>query len=155
MVPSGCPTCEPSFTLLDKYLNLDLQARLRARHVIGGEKEVITHLLNDVDNELDAYDTRIADLQSALLVMQNERAELKRLANCARGLLAPVRRLPSELLTEIFALCGLKVEIEQTVKTPALDLGCVCTRWNEVISGSQSLWSRVILVVGKDLDSEK
>jgi hypothetical protein len=142
-------------TLLDKFRGLDLQARLRASHVIGGEKEILLRLLDDVDSELGGYDTRIAGMQSALLVVQNERTELQKLANCARGLLAPVRRMPSELLSEVFALCGLEVKIERTVKTPALDLGCVCTRWNEVISGSPNLWSTVSLVIGRDLDAEK
>ncbi|KAK0474705.1 hypothetical protein EDD18DRAFT_1056547, partial [Armillaria luteobubalina] len=58
------------------------------------------------------------------------------------ALLAPVRRLPYDILLKIFEdICT--VEGFRTIRPPAtcLRLGLVCTRWRRVTLVSPSLWS--------------
>jgi hypothetical protein len=153
--PGSCPNCNPSFHLIHKFRNLDLQSRLRAKTVIGDERQVVSELLSNVDKELSSYDVHIASLQSAILIMQNERAELKRLAYKAKGLLSPIRRLPSEILSEIFGHCGLQATIHRTAKTPAYELGKACTRWKDVINSSAVLWTNISLMIGRSVDAQK
>ncbi|KAJ7447647.1 hypothetical protein FB451DRAFT_961660, partial [Mycena latifolia] len=65
-----------------------------------------------------------------------------------RSLLAPIRRLPSETLADIFASCritsddgrSLKMYVERLAQKPLLKLSCVCVRWHGIFLGTPTLW---------------
>ncbi|KAL1715532.1 hypothetical protein EV715DRAFT_207256 [Schizophyllum commune] len=60
-----------------------------------------------------------------------------------RSILAPIRRLPVELLSYIFSL----VVEESPVRTIniAVTLSCICTTWRKVARGHAALWTTVVV----------
>ncbi|KAJ7146922.1 hypothetical protein C8R44DRAFT_552905, partial [Mycena epipterygia] len=57
-------------------------------------------------DELARYDSEIQQLQDRLDGLRSERATLESYANGCRSVLSPVRRLPAELLVDIFDICA-------------------------------------------------
>ncbi|KAJ7189106.1 hypothetical protein C8R46DRAFT_1056623, partial [Mycena filopes] len=92
--------------------------------------------------------------------------ELQRLRKTQRALesyrkgclsvFSPVRRLPTELLAEIFGLCAPSSacsldwsdsptrELNRVARKYLLDLSRVCSRWHEVAMNTPKLWSTVV-----------
>ncbi|KAJ7673738.1 hypothetical protein DFH06DRAFT_1173180 [Mycena polygramma] len=74
---------------------------------------------------------------------------------------SPIRRLPSELLVEIFTSCWhsftpafdeldddsteLKTELARLAHAPLLDVAQVCLTWHAIAMGTQSLWGDIQL----------
>ncbi|KAJ7154060.1 hypothetical protein C8R46DRAFT_808430, partial [Mycena filopes] len=63
-----------------------------------------------------------------------------------QSLLTPIRRLPSEILVEIFQLCWILQRAMTTLAHgPILTLSQVCIRWHSVALGTPSLWNDIVL----------
>ncbi|KAF5310333.1 hypothetical protein D9611_012076 [Ephemerocybe angulata] len=104
----------------------------------------VSHLLNTntvptsieiatVQNALDSLGGRISTLQSQLYRLEKQRRQ-------HRAILSPVRRIPLEVLAEIFVLVapGVKNIYErQTV----IDLGLVCRSWRAATLVVHQLWN--------------
>ncbi|KAJ7827340.1 hypothetical protein B0H14DRAFT_2595340 [Mycena olivaceomarginata] len=66
------------------------------------------HLLSTIStlsDELDRCDAEIAPLKAQLAEIETNRTVIDELRRECRGLLSPLRRLPSEILVNIFELC--------------------------------------------------
>ncbi|KAJ7744639.1 hypothetical protein B0H16DRAFT_1889595 [Mycena metata] len=112
---------------------------------------------NVVDNaplELARYAIEIQTLEETLGKLKSERALLESYADECRSLFSPARRLPTELLVEIFDLCSpdfnsvdntTTVEQEETrlAKIYLLRLSQVSFRWHDIVMNSPKLWSTI------------
>ncbi|KAJ7776596.1 hypothetical protein DFH07DRAFT_980846 [Mycena maculata] len=90
------------------------------------------------------------------------------LPNIRHGPPGPIRRLPAELLVEIFDLCwhlftpsfeditfgsghgddhysSVETELARLAHAPLLDLSKVCSQWHKLALGTPSLWSEIQL----------
>ncbi|KAJ7646501.1 hypothetical protein FB45DRAFT_1098284 [Roridomyces roridus] len=72
------------------------------------------------------------------------------LDNTHKSILSPLRRLPNELLAEIFTMVirdTLRFDnnVPRPWSQPPWTLARVCRRWTAVALGTSSLWSRVLL----------
>ncbi|THU80985.1 hypothetical protein K435DRAFT_694550, partial [Dendrothele bispora CBS 962.96] len=76
--------------------------------------------------------------------LRNRQKELRSQIIWYRSLLAPIRRLPLECLSHIFALVctGCKVTREE-VDCPATRLSQVCAGWRELARSIPILWSDI------------
>nr|GAT55994.1 predicted protein [Mycena chlorophos] len=105
-----------------------------------------------------------AELQSTLLLIETKllaldegdkeaRNALISLRDECLALLAPVRRLPVELLVKIFHLLavvnvdnnGMKAYFWGKVLRQTTIMGNVCSRWFRIVQGTPSLWSTVAI----------
>ncbi|KAJ7609005.1 hypothetical protein FB45DRAFT_707482, partial [Roridomyces roridus] len=88
----------------------------------------------------------IVELEDRLKQLQSERAALKALHEEDSAILSPLRRVPPEILAEIFswtlpgpddgfALAGRKVKHSPWI------LGHICRRWRAIALSTPSLWS--------------
>ncbi|KAJ7673660.1 hypothetical protein DFH06DRAFT_1172973 [Mycena polygramma] len=106
-------------------------------------------------SDLARYDDEIHAMQEALSQLISERQILQEYSDGCRSLFAPVRRLPTEILTEIFALCRPtqiqlfnpledfpQDEDERAAQSHLLPLAQVCWRWYETVIGTPGLRSR-------------
>ncbi|KAJ7879010.1 hypothetical protein B0H14DRAFT_2566955 [Mycena olivaceomarginata] len=106
---------------------------------------------SDIANSyIDELESRIALLDEAIASLQLRRADLLQSVNTHKAILAPVRRLPSEILGEIFSLvvsATFQVQLPPTGKT--LDAPWlftrICRRWSAVALATPALWSTVFL----------
>ncbi|KAK7040196.1 hypothetical protein VNI00_010002 [Paramarasmius palmivorus] len=102
----------------------------------------IRDLLAQPMEELSRINTEIYRLKSTLAYLISQREKLQAFVNSHRALISPLRRLPPEVLSEIFVLC-LPHECNPTrnVAEAPLLLTLVCKQWRQVALSTARLWS--------------
>ncbi|KAF9023576.1 hypothetical protein BDZ89DRAFT_1069736 [Hymenopellis radicata] len=108
--------------------------------------------LKAVNRAARECDEEIAILRDRLAARLNRRDELRVRASHYRSILSPIRRLPKELLIEIFSGCltdyfrtvevGTYGWLNEPSKLPIMRLLRVCSHWCHIILSTGSLWSQ-------------
>ncbi|KAJ7118304.1 hypothetical protein C8R44DRAFT_790550 [Mycena epipterygia] len=107
-----------------------------------------------LSDELLRYDIEIASLQEKLDRLRIGRAELQTHDDDCRSILAPIRRLPPEILVEILGLCwdlpvlpvvgkDISWELKQLANAPLLILSQVCVWWHGIVMGTAVFWGTI------------
>ncbi|KAJ3901230.1 hypothetical protein F5879DRAFT_969250 [Lentinula edodes] len=119
------------------------------------QRKEIETFLSEPQQELSRLETEISRVQVILDDLQSRRAEVKNYVETHRGLLAPIRRLPVEVLTEIFVLClsAERYPVRSLREAPLL-LTMICRHWREVTLKSPSLWNSLHIYLPQDLTKE-
>ncbi|KAJ7238564.1 hypothetical protein B0H12DRAFT_1025597, partial [Mycena haematopus] len=116
--------------------------RLNTNYVPSdSEISEIRAVLLDPENELAHIDARIEEMEIALAQLKEQRALLKGPIDAHRALISPLRRVPEDVLIEIFLLC-LPSEHNALID-PAeapLVLGRICRHWRSVAYSAPRLW---------------
>lgn len=148
---SECATCNPKFTLLETLRSCNLPKRLRANQYpsISTEKSQLIGFLTLGDDELTRYDREIASLQARLARLERKKQDLTDHLSCIRSLLSPVRRLPQEILQEVFSCLaqqqpsfGILIK-KDGISIPFLAASHVCAYWQNVVLRTGTLWSKL------------
>jgi len=102
----------------------------------------IQELLIQPTQELNRLNSEIQHLKSTLSYLFAQREKLQGFVNSHRALISPVRRLPPEVLSEIFVHCLQDKERNPTrsVGEAPLLLTLVCRRWREIALSTTRLW---------------
>ncbi|KAK7058176.1 hypothetical protein R3P38DRAFT_3253155 [Favolaschia claudopus] len=153
----SCGSCPRRFTssLLPTPARLaELDSALRA-NILPPELSSVQATIVATPAELNRYNLEMKRVTNELQRLKSERRALLSQFEKCRSVFAPIRRLPGELLTEIFAMCRPEelYELSKTV-TPEEEvdrishshlrqLAQVCSRWNEIVSDSPKLWSHI------------
>ncbi|KAK7012406.1 hypothetical protein R3P38DRAFT_2490250, partial [Favolaschia claudopus] len=103
--------------------------------------------------ELARYDTEISRLTAELEALKEDRAGIQDFYDECSSIISPVRRLPPEILTQIFTQHDLACAVDPDETTafcklargPLLDLSQVCARWHDIVMGTPSLWENAEL----------
>ncbi|KIM29324.1 hypothetical protein M408DRAFT_23094 [Serendipita vermifera MAFF 305830] len=92
--------------------------------------------INAIPTEFDLINARdtIVALEEELINAQLRVRQLKEELKTLKAWVAPVRRLPFEILSSIFTLCG-----EMYWKAP-LSIAAVCRLWREVVQNTPRAW---------------
>ncbi|KAJ6596136.1 hypothetical protein DFH09DRAFT_879442, partial [Mycena vulgaris] len=103
--------------------------------------------------ELARYDKEIARLQALLAETISERLAFQAYADGCRSLFSPVRRVPPELLVEVFALLrpsfssknneDKQIAIDRLRNVGVLTVAEVCLRWRTIVIETPMLWSTI------------
>ncbi|KAK0442727.1 uncharacterized protein EV420DRAFT_1074956 [Desarmillaria tabescens] len=104
----------------------------------------ISNLRSQIAEEIDAYDAEILRIQSISEKLNRDRDLLRSYADHYGALLAPVRRLPYDILLQIFEE-ACKQESDLYPSSVPFLLGLVCKRWRNVTITSPSLWSNIVV----------
>ncbi|KAF7335252.1 F-box domain-containing protein [Mycena sanguinolenta] len=106
------------------------------------------------DDEISRWEDEISRIRPRLRQVESERTALNDYLVDCRSLLAPIRRMPTEVLVAIFALCAdhprdandrrWKV-VQRVAKQPLLILSQVCKRWHDVALKTPALWNTIVL----------
>ncbi|KAJ7729487.1 hypothetical protein B0H14DRAFT_529495 [Mycena olivaceomarginata] len=120
----------------------------------GAPPDHLLSIISTLSDELERCDAEIAPLKAQLAEIETNRAVIDELRRECRGLLSPLRRLPSEILVNIFELCmrtcpsitdpeyvSLDIEMARLAHEPLLKISRVCSRWHAVVMGAASLWT--------------
>ncbi|KAK0467610.1 hypothetical protein IW261DRAFT_1058667 [Armillaria novae-zelandiae] len=108
--------------------------------------------LSETPNRIAELDSLIDSTASLLRYLTNDRNQaLENQAN-AKKILSPCRRLPNELVTDIFIRCSLHDRDSSSLDLRAFrwTLSHVCRKWREVAIGTPEIWSNIILHFGHD-----
>ncbi|KAK1221520.1 hypothetical protein PQX77_015639 [Marasmius sp. AFHP31] len=104
-------------------------------------RHVVLQYLSDAEKDSDSYDLEISKLKAAILLLEARQTGLKKAMEKYRSLLAPIRRLPSEVLLEIFAYFCEESDIIEDKIPEAQTLSSVCRHWREIVTSTPGLWS--------------
>ncbi|KAJ7234691.1 hypothetical protein C8J57DRAFT_1089509, partial [Mycena rebaudengoi] len=122
------------------------------------ETSHIREVISVAPQELATYDEELERLKEALDRLKSERDSIRSYYDVCKGILTPFRRLPSEILVEIFQLCspaitdftgssgyrdGYRDGLCHVANFPLLQLAGVCSRWHTLVMGTQALWTTI------------
>ncbi|KAJ6594646.1 hypothetical protein B0H19DRAFT_908650, partial [Mycena capillaripes] len=107
------------------------------------DKEVleIENLIVEPTLRLKCLDDEIANLQKAIDKLAEERESLGAYVEAHRALISPVRRLPLDIIQEIFLAClpTHRNCVMSAYKAPIL-LGRICSLWRAISLSTPRLW---------------
>ncbi|KAJ7167963.1 hypothetical protein C8R46DRAFT_1350843 [Mycena filopes] len=123
----------------------------------------LRQIVASTPSALAQYDTEIDKLQQTLKRLSSERNSLQIHSHRCSSLMAPIRRIPPEVLAQIFDLCALDQvpfadadaslpddPIFRASQGHLAPLSQVCFRWYETVLGTPWLWS----IIEADLVTE-
>ncbi|THV03753.1 hypothetical protein K435DRAFT_851542 [Dendrothele bispora CBS 962.96] len=159
-----CPKCNsPIFhprALVDSDDSQKISQRLRDPAQVAEEETVrVKHILHDAESQIASYDAQIAQLEEALSVLRHKHKCLQDYVAKHRSLLAPIRRLPPEILILIFLihcrrspiLLSLGSSNSHQSESSAIFLSQVSIGWRRVALTSPHLWSYLDLSIRDNL----
>ena len=150
MLPS-CFQVHPSEPLTDLHWS-HLESLLRENQP---PSDIEKQTLAKVEHDIEEYDLAIARLQPAVASLKSQRDLAEDYVSRQKSLLAPIRRLSSDLLVEIFTyLCSNTVLGASRTFThlPQLHLCQVCKYWRSLVNDSPLLWSALEFTANDDPD---
>ncbi|THU98842.1 hypothetical protein K435DRAFT_618435, partial [Dendrothele bispora CBS 962.96] len=104
------------------------------------------HAIAEWSSNLAKYDAEIETLEGMLEELRSKKGEIQRYLDERRSFSSPIRKLPVEILGEIFATScsdnGLLITVfpEGKISAPTLALSHVCFLWRKIILSTPSLW---------------
>ncbi|KAK1226016.1 hypothetical protein PQX77_011015 [Marasmius sp. AFHP31] len=147
--PVFCPSCSYTFT---PHLPHPHIAATSYRSGDYAQDAEIARWISEEESELSKFQAEISRIRSILASMELRESELTERISERKSLVSSVRRLPSELWAEIFALCmGVSTSGQASlavsksdwnnVSAPPLVLSHVCSRWRSILHTTPNLWS--------------
>ncbi|PBK90139.1 hypothetical protein ARMGADRAFT_1167018 [Armillaria gallica] len=128
---------------------------LRAtRPLLDNDRDWIRPNIALLEGQLPVYDTLIDRLHTAVEELETYRATIQRVLKEFSSTLAPIRRLPSDVLRSVFGVNQKDLDgwpewailsNRPTIKFShdTLTLGHVCASWRDIIVSSPELWSHI------------
>ncbi|KAK7035915.1 F-box domain-containing protein [Favolaschia claudopus] len=132
-----CDHCEFGFEHVSYNMHSILNA-LRCNYSPEGAivDEIILAVVA-VDSHLDRYDPQITRFQRILDTLRAAKEDLQRFQRYCHSVVSPVRKLPPEILRQIFLECaGSEPDVIPVA-------GMVCRYWRDVVEASPTLWSNI------------
>ncbi|KAK7466049.1 hypothetical protein VKT23_004773 [Stygiomarasmius scandens] len=121
------------------------ETRLYFSHSQNQTEDSFARILSDASVDLAAYDVELHRLQRALDSVREKRGGVAKYLDACKSQLAPIRKLPFEVLSTIFLLSTIP-ELKADgpiVQTLPLDLCCVCVGWRDVVYAIPQFWADI------------
>ena len=127
------------------------------------DKATVNRAIEDAKVNLSTIDEEILALQESLARLQSRRTQVEEYIATHQAVLAPIRRLPPEILSEIFLFAAAEATISWPHVQPVGDaksmsgngacdantvpwrLGAVCSLWRATLVSLPKLWSTIYL----------
>ncbi|KAK0495991.1 hypothetical protein EDD18DRAFT_226856 [Armillaria luteobubalina] len=148
-----CNNCGQSFDTQAPSLRLDADAYLRSgREINASETDLCSSTILDLQKKISEYDAEVSRLNTTLEKLQAGRQSLARCSKKFESLLSPIRRLPRDVLGEIFEFICTSVSHDAflsrddlpLVSTTPFYLSSVCAYWRDLCISSPILWTSVL-----------
>ncbi|KAF6757025.1 hypothetical protein DFP72DRAFT_892951 [Ephemerocybe angulata] len=116
-------------------------------------QQIKTYLVPVVESSL-ALDAAIQDARRTLESLLEDKATIDATISAHEAILRPIRRLPPDILREIFAQC-LPVDQPPTMESDKapLTLTRVCRSWREIALSSPELWRHIHITAPQGPDA--
>ncbi|KAJ7758533.1 hypothetical protein DFH07DRAFT_919284 [Mycena maculata] len=108
----------------------------------------IRAILVGPSTRLKRLDDEIAELNRAIDNLTDERDSVRAYVDAHRALISPVRRLPLDVIQEIFMACtpAHRDCVMSAFEAPVL-LGRICSSWRMISLSTPRLWSRLHIAI--------
>ncbi|KAK0452593.1 hypothetical protein EV421DRAFT_2031162 [Armillaria borealis] len=149
----------PESVLPPKALNSQISGILRAtRPFLDTDRDCILQNIEVLEQQLPVYDALLNRIDEVRSKMQRHRDVVQRFTAKYSSTLAPIRRLPSDILRAVFHEVQIslwwnpqKLSFPLTEPAPLVfsqgpwELSHVCGAWRDVILSYPQLWSHIVL----------
>jgi hypothetical protein len=138
------PSLPPNTLDSNNAMDLTGHARLRYSKTIA-----------DIETDISKLDDEMSRLQMVMDQLAAERQSLEKSLEEHRSIVAPIRRIPLEVLSEIFMFCADNSGSNSNSKcfdvTQApIQLSFVCNKWRRLAISMSHLWSSISLKGGRE-----
>lgn len=115
--------------------------------LLSEDRAQIRCAIPDLMESLRLQSTRIQALKSVVHAFERERARAEAKLQKYESVLAPIRRVPNEILLETFRLCIPLPEDDDACdpKNVRWELTKVCRTWSKLVRNTPSLWGSVVV----------
>lgn len=104
-----------------------------------------------IDTDIRQYEAQIQRLRSEMIMLKNKKKQLENQRERYKSLLAPVRRLPTEVLHHVFVTYAHMNYLFSFWKyLPGQKIMSVCARWRDIAKSCSALWTKIMM----GIDSE-
>ena len=115
------------------------------------QAQLIHNTISSTQANISQLDGEIHRLQAVLDGLKHKRDALQTYTHLHMALIAPIGRLPPEILSEVFLHCqesqdSKKLNKLRLNKVPLL-LGSVCSRWRTISLSTAQLWASFMLTI--------
>ncbi|KAJ7596356.1 hypothetical protein C8J56DRAFT_849783 [Mycena floridula] len=161
LVTELCDGCSTKFVSREFIFPNSLETLRSGRFLTDVEAKSIRFQLPIAADELSRYDTRITQLRFTIDKLELERDNLHGSIKHGRALIAPIRRLPTEILTNIFEWClepnpddchesdfPFANDFTEPETLQISILTAVCTVWRDVAIATGRFWSKLAVNTG-------
>ncbi|KAK0458852.1 uncharacterized protein EV420DRAFT_335633 [Desarmillaria tabescens] len=154
------PRCDNFDQLSDTQplaLPLDAAAYLRyGRQLDKSETELCSDIIIGLKKKISQSDAEISRLNTALEKLKTGRQSLTSYMKKFESLLSPIRRLPCDVLQDIFEFVCTSISYDAflsrdgmpLVSTTPFYLSSVCAYWRDVCLSFPPLWKSILVNVG-------
>ncbi|KAJ7131386.1 hypothetical protein C8R44DRAFT_57072 [Mycena epipterygia] len=141
----GAETAQPELPTSSSSFSSRLAHLLESKDIpLDSDVPVIRRIIAENQTRVDALNAQIDILQIAMERLIAERDERQECVRMHIAVVSPVRRMPPELMCEIFALTPCTRRIgEDTVYCPPWRLGHICRSWRDWAHADPSLWRTI------------
>ncbi|KAF5346420.1 hypothetical protein D9758_012745 [Tetrapyrgos nigripes] len=157
-----CHQCGHALKLKLRVRAVDNLEKIRSGHVPeSSEYDMICQLIKEGDEDVERYQKEIHALRSTTAKIERDKQALETYLLDLRCMISPIRRVPTEVMTEILRqvcctvngessdkkilLVGNDLRSRRIVDIPILALAKVCSAWRKIIQSTPSLWSHIVL----------
>lgn len=125
----------------DDRIQYLLASNERPRH---HEENIIRGQVTQAEDSLTQYDASIDRLERELTRLRARRDSLQELTTARKAILSPIRRLPSELISEIayHAIPDVEESVSLKLREGPWVLSHLCSRWRDTVVSLPGLWSQ-------------
>ncbi|KAJ3541967.1 hypothetical protein NMY22_g3687 [Coprinellus aureogranulatus] len=118
--------------------------------------ELLDSLLEAQNSELSTLDNEIQQLQQAFDTCRARQRKLGDAVQAHKSLLSPIRRLPQELLQQIFLLCRTahRMPLLSQDEAPLL-LTRICRDWRNLALNAPALWDSIHIPIPYNFTEEQ
>ncbi|KIM84159.1 hypothetical protein PILCRDRAFT_818480 [Piloderma croceum F 1598] len=112
------------------------------------QTQMICDTISSAQADISQLDGEITRLQAVLDGLAHKRDALHKYTNLHMALVAPIRRLPPEVLSEIFMQCMDEKNLSNLrLNTAPLLVGSVSSRWRTIALSTPRLWASFSLTI--------
>ena len=125
------------------------------------DEEKLEALISEEDAKIKALESEISSAEAILVELRKRKGERSKKSATARSLMAPVRKLPHGLLSDIFLLCLPRIVPQNLCGFAPIawlrlfqdnhpnhargTLALVCRLWRSVVDTSPRLWTTIAI----------
>ncbi|KAJ3871854.1 hypothetical protein F5051DRAFT_382948 [Lentinula edodes] len=148
---ASCRKCNQRSDRVSVDTMKSLRESLRCEDAVSSARaSEVSSVLVNLEKDIEDCSVEIARLQAQIRSQNTKRDFLHHVKQWGQSILAPVRRLPNEILHEIFAYCMLDDTFTVAKdfgmsRQPAWVLSSICSKWRKIALSCKPLWSNICL----------
>ena len=150
-----CQNCSYDYVLEDllpEYL-FSTNEPLLAEELLD-LKDTLSTTSTDLMWDIATVNMQLASLDEKRQVLCSRLAEMELRLSTYKSISSPLRRFPSEIITEIISWATATDDVTLDTRYGIWAFSRVCQRWREVALSTSSFWSRIFIDIDRRFTSE-